>query len=369
MRAGTKKILKTNLLLLFLSLIIFSCSSLKKTNIETVQLRFLDEYIVSENIIVDETIVGGLSGIDYHNGIYYLVCDDASNPRYYTATIAINNKKINNITFDKVIKIKDSTHYLDLEAIRYNASNNKIMITSEGSINQQKDPSLFSVNSDGSIDSFFEFPKEFKATSIQKPRNNGTLEGLSLSNDKKGYWVAMELPLESDGPEPKVTTTKSPIRITYIDNQTKKPTKQFTILLDKIDKNPLGDFAVNGLTDILEYKPNQFFIIERSYSSGLGNQGNTIKIFNIDASKASNTLTNGNLINTDYTPATKKLLFDFESVRGSLMDGSIDNIEGITFGPLLENGNKTLLLVADNNFNKHSKQLNQFILLEILTKF
>ena len=29
----------------------------------------------------------------------------------------------------------------------------------------------------------------------------------------------------------------------------------------------------------------------------------------------------------------------------------VDNIEGVTFGPLLPNGKKTLLLVADNNFN------------------
>jgi len=368
MRAGMKKILKTNLLL-FLILLIFSCSSLKKTNTEQIQLRFLDEYIVPENIMINKTLVGGLSGIDYYNGIYYLVCDDASNPRYYTAIIDINHKKMDNITFNKVIKIKDSTHYLDLEAIRYNPTNNKIMITSEGSISRQKDPSLFSVNSIGSIDSFFEIPKEFKATSSQKPRNNGTLEGLSISNDKKGVWMAMELPLEIDGPEPKITTTKSPIRITYIDNQTKKPTKQFTFLLDKIDKKPLSDFAVNGLTDILEYRLNQFFVIERSYSSGLGNQGNTIKIFNIDASKASNTLTNNNLLNSNYIPATKALLFDFESVRDLLTDKSIDNIEGITFGPKLENGNRTLILVADNNFNKLGKQLNQFMLLEILTNF
>jgi len=319
--------------------------------------------------MVDGTIVGGLSGIDYHNGTYYLVCDDASNPRYYKATIDISQGKINDIVFNTVVKINDNTHFLDLEAIRYNPTIDKIMITSEGEINQEKDPSLFSVNSEGSIDTYFEIPKEFNATSTQKPRNNGTLEGLSLSHDKKGYWIAMELPLEADGAEPKITATTSPVRITYIDHETKKPTKQFAYLLDKIDKNPIGDFAVNGLTDILEYKLNQFYIIERSFSSGLGNQGNTIKIFSVDASKASNTLTNNNLLESDYTPATKELIFDFESVRNLLTDSNIDNIEGITFGPVLENGNKTLLLVADNNFNKHGKQLNQFILLEILTKF
>jgi len=185
----------------------------------------------------------------------------------------------------------------------------------------------------------------------------------------KGSSIAIQIPLKSDGPEPKTTVTKSPIRITYIDNQTKKPTKQFAYLLDKIDKKPLGDFAVNGVTDVLEYKSNQFFVIERSYSSGLGNQGNTIKIFNVNVSMASNILQNNKLLNSNYTTATKELLFDFESIRGLLTNKSVDNIEGITFGPKLENGNSTLILVADNNFNKLGEQLNQFIFLEILTKF
>jgi len=361
------------ILILLYSFLITSCSTTNSaqddTSTEGLQLKFLDEYIVPENVMVNSTIVGGLSGIDYYNDTYYLVCDDASNPRYYKATIDISKGEINGITFNNVIKINDNTHFLDLEAIRYNPNSNEIIITSEGNVNRQKDPSLFSVNLEGSINSYFDIPKEIRATSSQKPRNNGTLEGLSLSHDKKGYWIAMELPLEADGPEPKTTETKSPVRITYIDQKTKEPTKQFAYLLDKIDKNPLGGFAVNGLTDILEYKNNHFFIIERSFSSGLGNQGNTIKIYNVDASKTSNTLTNDNLINNDYTPATKELLFDFESVRSLLTDNSIDNIEGITFGPILNNGNKTLLLVTDNNFNKHGKQLNQFILLEILTKF
>jgi hypothetical protein len=41
----------------------------------------------------------------------------------------------------------------------------------------------------------------------------------------------------------------------------------------------------------------------------------------------------------------------------------IDNIEGMTFGPLLSNGHKTLVFVADNNFSKDQKA--QLLLFEI----
>ena len=60
-------------------------------------------------------------------------------------------------------------------------------------------------------------------------------------------------------------------------------------------------------------------------------------------------------------------MFYFQvGLRDKLTNHIIDNIEGISFGPTLYNGNKSLLLVADNNFNKFGDQLNQFILLEIV---
>ena len=55
---------------------------------------------------------------------------------------------------------------------------------------------------------------------------------------------------------------------------------------------------------------------------------------------------------------SKKLLLN--------MDGLgfyIDNIEGVTFGPTLPNGNITLIFVSDNNFNPLEK--TQFLLFEI----
>ena len=74
------------------------------------------------------------------------------------------------------------------------------------------------------------------------------------------------------------------------------------------------------------------------------------------------------LTGKDYIPAKKTLLLDFENYKDKLTNGSIDNIEGMTFGPTLFNGNKSLILVADNNFNNLDPQLNQFILLEIAKK-
>ncbi len=41
----------------------------------------------------------------------------------------------------------------------------------------------------------------------------------------------------------------------------------------------------------------------------------------------------------------------------------VDNIEGITFGPTLPNGHRTLIFVADNNFSPLQK--TQLLLFEV----
>ena len=41
-----------------------------------------------------------------------------------------------------------------------------------------------------------------------------------------------------------------------------------------------------------------------------------------------------------------------------------DNIEGVTFGPRLANGHKTLVFVADNNFSPLEKA--QLLLFEVI---
>ena len=42
----------------------------------------------------------------------------------------------------------------------------------------------------------------------------------------------------------------------------------------------------------------------------------------------------------------------------------VDNIECVTFGPRLPNGNASLIMASDNNFSP--KQVNQFLSFEVL---
>ena len=348
---------------LFLFFLLCACNSATKQT-DYFQLKFLDEYVLSNDLIVDSTLVGGLSGLDFYNGVYYLACDNDENPRYYKAKIEIKGYEFDSIEVFDVVELADSKEVLDLESIVFDSINNEILLISEGNIKKGKDPSFFSVNSKGEFINKFEIPPYFKAKGKQEPRHNGVFEGLASSFDKMGYWIATELPLKEDGPEPKFSETTSPVRITYFNNKG-VATKQFAYLLDRVGKKPLGNFAVNGVTDLLEYGENKLLIIERSYSSGYENQGNVIKIYSVDYSNAVNTINYNKLTKVNYYPVKKELVFNFEDVRDQLTNKSIDNIEGISFGPTLPNGNRTIILISDNNFDKEG-QLNQFILMELV---
>lgn len=361
---------------LFSFFLLIGCANKEnKDRFSIMKLHFLDEYIVADTLCIQQTPIGGLSGIDYANDDYYVVVDDSKNPRFLKASIAIQQDTISSINFTDVYILKDSIqpffkeNFLDLESIFVDEKTKEVFFVSEGSIRNQKHPTVFATDSLGVLKRAYEIPTMFEADSPSKPKNNAVFEGSSKSIDGKGFWVAMEGVLQSDGEEPTFEKTNSPIRITYFDSKLQKATKQFAYLLEHITKPSKGNVNVNGVTAILEYAENQFFVVERTYQSGYGMDGNIIRIFDvkIDAA-ATNIVAIQSLRKFKPTPVKKELLLDFTTVKDKLAYKIIDNIEGITFGPKLANGNSSLLLVADNNFQLYGKQLNQFILLEIKNK-
>ena len=352
-----------------LLLVVFNFSACKT---EKISLKFLNEFVVKDSLRFKNTIVGGISGIDYSNNQYYMVVDDAMNPRILIGDILIKRDSIKSVDFKKVIRLDSSSVFykkntLDLESVF--VENHQINLVSEGSIKKGKNPAVFKIDSLGKFTEITTIPAYFNACSKAKPKHNAVFESSSKSYDKKGFWVAMEAPLKADGEEPTFHKTQSPIRITYFDKKTNIATKQFAYQLEKIDKPAKGNVNLNGVTAIIEYAENSFFIVERIYQSGYGSFGNTVRIFKAMINeKTTNTLAFQSLREERYVPLKKELIFDFVEVKDVLTDKIIDNIEGITFGPVLSNGNRSLILVSDDNFQVYDRQLNQFLLLEIEEK-
>jgi len=119
----------------------------------------------------------------------------------------------------------------------------------------------------------------------------------------------------------------------------------------------MNAFKINGIPDILSVGKDKLMVLERSYSTG--RPACTIKVFLADLSSAENINDIASLKNRPGVKfISKKLLLNMDS-----LGFYIDNIEGVTFGPILPNGKRSLLFVADNNFNPLQK--TQFLLFEI----
>jgi hypothetical protein len=339
--------------------------------------EYIDEFVLSDQEIGGIPI-GGFSGIDYQNDKWYIICDTSIPPiRYYEADITYTKEGFTSVGITAMVEIKDDTGIslvqgvVDPEAIRYDSDTGTIIYTSEGSISNGVDPALIEITPEGNQIKRFTLPDNFKVNTMDTSsgsRHNGTLEGLSLDFENKGYWISFELPLIEDGPEPTTTDTQSPVRVTYINKTSGIAERQFTYELDPVArKATLGTtFEANGLVEILEYDTNKFLALERSFSSGYIDGGNTVKIYKVDATNATNTLSTETLATTSYTAATKTLLFTFDSIRSQLTNNTVDNLEGFSFGPKLKDGSRTIVVISDNNFNSFFPQLNQFIVLKVV---
>jgi hypothetical protein len=360
--------LKNNHTAAFLILVLFcSCGTSKIDRSAQYQINFLDEYIYELPESFRGNKIGGLSGIDYNGSKYVLISDKSKSPEIYTVDIKIENLNISSVEFQDVNKVSCSEiDVFDAESIRYLPDESGYLITTEGNINRNKNPEIIEVDESGICKKTYKLPQHFKIELPNKPRQNRVFEGLSLDHEKSGFWVANEIPLKDDGKTPKLFNTNSPVRLTHYPLNGQKPDYQVSYDLDRLIKIPILPFGVNGLTEIIQIDQDHLLVLERSFSAGHKTKGHRLKIFLVNVTNASNTLKLDSLKKFKATNLDKVLLFDSKFIKGQLELKLIDNVEGITFGPVLSNGNKSLILVSDNNFNTFGKQLNQFILLELI---
>jgi len=335
------------------------------------------------NLMYNNTSVGGLSGIDYdvqHN-LYYMICDDRSdkNPaRFYTARILLTQNGIDSVIFTGVKNLlqpggnaypnsrQDRYHVPDPEAMRYNPVNKQLVWSSEGEriVNEKekilKDPAVIVISREGNYIDSFTMPANLSMQATEKgPRRNGVLEGMSFADNYKTLFVSAEEPLYEDGPRADVKENKAFIRLYKFDMATRKNIGQYAYELAPVayPAVPEKEFKINGVPDILDLGNNKLLVMERSFSTG--RLPCTIKLFIADLSGATDISSMNLRENRNFIPATKKLLLNLDD-----LGIYTDNIEGMTFGPLLPNGHKTLLLVADNNFN--AAQRSQVFLFEVM---
>ena len=381
-------LMKFIFLLISLPVLLTGCSPTRLAKQEDLskisQLRLIDVYELPPGSLFRDTIIGGLSGIDYDskNNLYYLICDDRSDvkpSRFYTAKIQISDKGIDSVQFldERTLLDKDKRPYANLnedpfrrtdpEGIRYNPKNQKLYWTSEGEKNNYKgqliliDPSINVIDKSGTFIDSFLLPSNIhvRATDIGV-RRNGAFEGLSFEPNFDFLYVCVEEPLYEDGPRAGLGDSTAWIRFIKYDVSSRRPIAQFAYKIDAIPypANPPTAFKINGVPEILYLGENKMLVIERSFSTG--RLDCSIRIYLADLSGASDVSEIQSLqTSTTFKAINKRLLLNMDN-----LGRYIDNVEGLTFGPMLPNGNPTLLFVTDDNFSPPQK--TQFFLFEVI---
>lgn len=352
-----------------LSIVIFSACSKSSSNKSgsSASIKYLDKITIDNAELVDSTLLGGLSSIDYLGGDQFVfISDDRSEyspARIFEMEVDFDADGILNYTFQKTVFLKNKVgksfekNELDPESIRYRSSSNTYFYTSEGGrADDWIDPFLWEINRAGEFVTTINVPKIFKFNGKKGIRENGGFESLTFENDSI-VWYANELPLKEDGEVPAFEEDRYPIRLVRQDIKNDVILNQYAYNLSPLTKkpNPKDGFYINSVPEILYIDRNKLWVMERSYTTGIGN---FVKLFEVKTGSASDIKNVDELSKMNYTAVSKELILDFSDYNQK-----IDNIEGMTFGPDFPDGSKSLLFVSDDNFNQ--KQETQLWLFSV----
>jgi hypothetical protein len=194
-------------------------------------------------------------------------------------------------------------------------------------------------------------------------RPNFGFEALALTPDGSRLFTAAESALVQDGD---VTTVDHGTMTRILEyrrhNGTYEPNREFMYPIEPVFKPPFEvGLAINGLVELIALGDGRLLAMERSYveeAVKTGQRLNRIRLFLIDLRGATDVSDVESLkAATGLVPVTKTPFVDLSDVAGLSPDlgPSLDNFEGMTFGPPLPDGRQSLLLVSDDNFNPRQR--------------
>ena len=337
------------------------------------EIEFLGQQIIPTGTMFGGTQVGGLSSIAYDEARdrFYVLSDDPSqiNPaRFYTLHLDASDGTLDDgdIDFLAVTTLRDANGQpfaplsLDPEGLAL-TNDDELVVTSEGIASRPLDPFIARFDLTGAHLGELPIPAAF---SPNLPQTRGVRQNLGFESAvTNGHFLftGVEGALFQDGPAASLAAG-SPARLLRYNLQTGRLDRQHLYWTDPIAEPPVpaGSFAVNGLVELLPLN-NQFLLsMERSFSVGAPDTGNTIKLYELKLSGADNINGVDSIAATldRIRPVSKTLLLDLDELSIPL-----DNVEGMAFGPELPDGRRSLLLVSDNNFS--AAGFTQFLLFAV----
>jgi len=338
---------------------------------KNLSVEFYGESTLPKKTIVDGELVGGLSGIFWNGNKLYSVSDDRGKygkPRFFEFDLKIKNGSIEFRPL-KAIRLKgiDTKWSLDLEGISL-LPNGDFVFTSEGDNNAKPRalPKFFITNASGDYKAEIAIPGKFLPDLLGQQKkgieNNRGFEGLASSLDGQNIYIISESPIMGDREPKRDAQWLRMVRFSK-GGALFKFDGEYAYLLDSRGKTSQGTEVFRGLTDIVHFMDNKFITLERGTRLGVGGLAYTASIYFVDFAGSKDISNIDNLSRGRVASARKERLVDFEQ---SLVNFKLENYEGISWGPILPDGRRTLLVVSDNNFsNREKTQLLVFAVKEV----
>ena len=251
--------------------------------------------------------------------------------------------------------VPEATQGPDREGIAYDASSRSVWIANELTGGDSRGSSLARHSlRDGRRTRLVTTASAPALRIFARQRRNLGFESLARSRDGGATWTANEGPLEIDG-APAGAGRGGVVRLQRFDG-TMRPVAQYAYRIDPCtariaSPSFLAGREVSGLAELLLLPNGRLLALERAFSGdSTGAAGFRIRIYEVDLTGATD-VSRGPAADglaplqpgQDYIPASKRLLWE----EGFGLTNS--DFEGMALGPRLRNGDRALLLIADNN--------------------
>jgi len=307
--------------------------------------------VIPPGLEVDGLTVGGLSAIVRSEGDTYRSLIDnqgAAAARIFELQFAVTERGPAPLPGRTPADVPRSALRLEgLNGINFDGEG--LVLTPERTflVSSEREPSIREVSAEGKTLRNLPVPPVFDGSLLggRGIRSNQGFEALAISPDGRSLWTANEGALKQDAPDEAMFGVH-PIRLLRYDRQGDSwaPAAQHVYVLDPIEKRGIG-LHVRGLVDLLPLPEGGFLALEREFVAGVGME---VQIFHVTTGGATDVSGLESLAGQSYTPVRKTLVYDFAVSAG--LGFVPDNLEGMTFGPALPGGDRTLVLVSDDNF-------------------
>lgn len=334
--------------------------------------RLLDEQRIPLRQNFQYSTVGGLSGIDFDaREQQWLAISDDQSEQGPARAYRLKLEPSAQITDVILLRQADTSFYPskarhaggapgevpDCESLRIDPRDGSLWYTSEGAPSQGVPPSLRQAGRDGSLLRVLALPDMFAAAGV---RDNLSFEGLTFAADGASLWLAMEGPLYRDGELPN-RQRGAFARFTQLDRDG-KALRQVAYPLDPLPADSVHPRDLDSVPEILALDDQHLLVLERAVLIRNGGRMETrVRLYLMELSGATDVLAVERLADADFKPARKSLLLDFADLKLE----HLDMLEGMAWGPKLDSGKRSLLLVSDDNFDQFRQgQVTQLQLLE-----